>query len=278
MPHEWTLAVRRWAALTERHRHGEAPSRNAEYLLYQTLVGAFPLEVERAKAYLLKSAREEKQHTSWMEPDADYESALCAFVEQSLGDRAFMADLESFAAATVAPGRLNSLSQTVIKLTAPGIPDLYQGSELWDLSLVDPDNRRAVDYTRRRQLLQECAGLCAEDALARSDDGLPKLWLIQRVLELRRAHPSYFEGDYAKLDARGRFSEHVVAFRRGEDLLVVAQRLPHTRGSDWSDTSLELPRGEFENALTGAREQGGARLLAQILANFPVAVWKRVAR
>ncbi|MDQ2644919.1 MAG: malto-oligosyltrehalose synthase [Myxococcota bacterium] len=275
IPGEWRAAVLRWSAQNERHRTGEWPSRNAEYLFYQTLVGAYPLDAERAKAYLLKAAREEKQHTSWTESNADYEAALSSFIERVLGDADFLADLERFTRPLITPGRINSLSQTLIKLTAPGVPDLYQGSELWDLSLVDPDNRRAVDYRLRQRLLAECPELTPEAALARSDEGLPKLWLIQRVLRARRESPEPFDQAHEPLTVRGKFSGHVVAFQRGNGLIAVAQRLPVTRGDDWSNTVLELPTGDWRSVLSGAAVDGGSRPVAEILGQFPVELLRR---
>jgi len=276
LPEQWREAVQRWSAQNERHRTGEWPSRNAEYLLYQSLVGAFPLDVERAKAYLEKAAREEKQHTSWTATNADYESALSSFVERVLSDRDFLVDLERFTTPLIAPGRVNSLSQTLIKLTAPGVPDLYQGSELWDLSLVDPDNRRPVDYEVRKRLLAECPPLTPEAALARSDEGLPKLWLIERVLRLRRQAPELFDGAHEPVAAHGPFAEHVVSFQRGGGLVAVAQRLPLSRGDDWSNTVLELPRGEYQSALSGESFEGGPRPMADVLRRFPVELLRRV--
>jgi (1->4)-alpha-D-glucan 1-alpha-D-glucosylmutase len=270
IPGEWRAAVSRWSVLNERHRTSEWPSRNAEYLLYQTLVGAFPLDAERAKAYLLKAAREEKQHTSWTKSNPDYEAALTSFVDRALADPDFLADLERFTRPLITPGRINSLSQTLIKLTAPGVPDLYQGSELWDLSLVDPDNRRPVDYRLRQRLLAECPGLTPEAALARSEEGLPKLWLIERVLRARRESAELFGAAHEPVTVRGKFLEHVVAFQRGNGLVAVAQRLPVTRGDDWSNTVLELPRGEYRSVLSGDSIEGGSRPIAEILRRFPV--------
>ena len=140
--------------MTESHRAGDWPDRNTEYFFYQTLVGAWPVCTERLTVYMEKVSREAKVHTSWTSPNADYDDALRLFVEASLADAAFMQDVE-FVEPLVGPGRINSLAQTLIKLTAPGVPDLYQGTELWALHLVDPDNRRSVDYDERRRALSE---------------------------------------------------------------------------------------------------------------------------
>src|SRR5262245_5744517 len=144
IPERWAGAVHRWSVRNSRHRPGDWPDRNAEYLFYQTLVGAWPIDSDRMTAYMAKATREAKAHTSWTSPNETYEHALRAFIESSMADRAFTSDLEAFVAPLIAAGRVNSLAQTLLKLTTPGIPDIYQGNELWDLSLVDPDNRRPV--------------------------------------------------------------------------------------------------------------------------------------
>ena len=150
LPGAWESAVVRWAEQNTAHKQDGWPDRNAEYLLYQTLVGAWPIEAGRAGAFMLKAAKEAKVHTSWTDPNAGYDDALSAFVTAVLADRDFVADLEAFLAEhrIVERGRVNSLAQTALMLTCPGVPDLYQGTEVWDVSLVDPDNRRPVDYAR----------------------------------------------------------------------------------------------------------------------------------
>lgn len=154
-PHEWRTAATRWASRNARHKTDGWPERNMEYLLYQTLVGAWPLDIQRAGDYMLKAAREAKINTSWTENNEPYEEALGRFVAAVLDDEGFVRDLEGFVETIRDAGWVNALGQTLLKLTAPGVPDIYQGTELWDLSLVDPDNRRPVDYALRRQLLAE---------------------------------------------------------------------------------------------------------------------------
>jgi (1->4)-alpha-D-glucan 1-alpha-D-glucosylmutase len=275
IPERWAAAVRRWSARNEKHRRDglpDRPDRNTEYLLYQTLVGAWPLSVERAAAYLEKAAREAKAHTSWTRQDAAYEEALCEFVAAVLGDREFVEDLEGFLAPLIGPGRINSLAQTLLKLTAPGVPDIYQGTELWDLSLVDPDNRRPVDYALRRRLLDELErGLTPGEILARMDEGLPKLWVIRQALHLRRRRPELFAG-YHPLKVDG---IHAVAFQRGDGLIALAPRLVIGLGDDWGDTALEMPPGRWRDELTGEVAQGGRRRVADLLARFPVALLAR---
>jgi (1->4)-alpha-D-glucan 1-alpha-D-glucosylmutase len=280
IPERWGEAVRRWIAHNERHRRGDAPDRNTEYLLYQTLVGAWPLETERALAYMEKAAREAKAFTSWTRVNGAWEEELRTFITKVLADEEFLADLEAFTAPLVAPGRISSLAQTLIRLTAPGVPDTYQGTEIWDLSLVDPDNRRPVDYGLRRRLLAELkGGLSPEQILARMDDGLPKLWVLHRALELRRRLPEAFgeEGTYEPLAARGERAGHAVAFVRGGQAVTVAPRLVIGLDGDWQDTALDLPAGSWRNELTGERIEGGEIRLRDLLGRFPAALLSRLS-
>ena len=278
MPEAWGDAVRRWRGMNERHRRDGEPDRNMEYLIYQTLVGAWPIETERMLAYVTKAAREARVHTSWIDVNATYESALTAFVLGILGDDDFRADMGAFVAPLVRLGRVNSLAQTLLKLTAPGIPDIYQGCELWDLSLVDPDNRRPVDWDRRRELLAWLGDGCSpEEIMAREDDGAPKLWVIRQALRLRRDRAEAFgpRGVYAPLNAKGARAAHVVAFSRGETTVTVAPRLVHGLGGDWRDTELELPAGRWRDVLTGTERPGGPRPMTELLGRFPVALLDR---
>jgi len=277
IPERWAEAVRRWTGRNERHRRDGAPDRNTEYLFYQTLVGAWPIDERRMKAYMEKAAREAKAHTSWIRRDGAYEKGLADFIDRVMADEEFRGDLEGFVADLVTPGRINSLAQTLLKLTAPGIPDLYQGTELWDLGLVDPDNRRPVDFDRRRRLLDELPGLSPEDILSRSDEGLPKLWVIRQALNLRRRQPRYFgpEGDYRPLAARGPRAAHAVAFLRGDGAVTIVPRLVLGLGGDWAGTALELPVGRWFNVLTGDKQASGTVPIREILARFPVGLLER---
>lgn len=277
MPAAWADTVRRWSAMNERHRRAGFPDRNSEYHCYQMLVGAWPLSQDRALGCLVKAAREAKQHTSWTHPNPVYEQALKDFAVSALTDAEFTADLERFVAPLVGPGYVNSLAQALIKLTAPGVPDIYQGTELWDFSLVDPDNRRPVDFALRRRLLEETRGLSAEAAWARRGEGLPKLWLIQRALRLRGQRPEPFAtgGGYEPLAAAGARAAHVVAFCRGGDVATVTPRLVWQLGGDWADTTLALPPGRWFNELTGDAVRGGRVPLRDLLRRFPVALLSR---
>lgn len=278
IPAVWSQAIRRWVAHNDQHRQGGWPDRNAEYLFYQVLVGAWPLPCARALAYMEKAAREAKQHTSWTDPDPAYEHALRAFVEAVLADEAFLADLAAFVAPLVWPGRVTSLAQTLVKLTAPGVPDTYQGTELWDLSLVDPDNRRPVDYGTRRALLQALATAPIEEVLARADEGLPKLLAVQRALQLRHRRPEAFgaQSTYEPLQVSGPKAAHALAFARRSQVATVVPRLVLGLNDGWGETTVRLPPGRWTDQYTGQDLDGGEVALAELLARFPVALLERV--
>jgi (1->4)-alpha-D-glucan 1-alpha-D-glucosylmutase len=281
IPDEWATVVRRWTAMNGAHRRGEWPDTAMEYLLYQTAVGAWPLSVERAVAYMGKAAREAKQHTDWLRPDEAYDAALAAFVGGVLSDERFTADLEGFVA-TVAPyGRINSLATTLLKLTSPGVPDIYQGTELWDLSLVDPDNRRPVDYTLRNDVLETSRS--APPAASWSADpgsGAAKLALIASALALRERRPEAFDqrGEYVPRRAHGEFADDVVAFTRGDPpgVMSVVQRRSLRRRGNWGETMIMLPDGAWRNLADGTERVGEVRL-ADLLAAFPLALLERAA-
>jgi len=278
IPGEWEASVRRWAEHNDRYRTQGYPDRNLEYLAYQTLVGAWPLSAERLAQFLQKAAREAKVHTSWVNPAVAYEDAVNRFAASILGDAEFTSDLESFLGRNqlVARGRVTSLAQVTLLLTCPGVPDLYQGSELWNLTLVDPDNRAPVDHETRRSLLGDVRRLDAAGALARIDDGGTKLWLIERLLAERTRRPDAFASRvYTPIHATGTKARHALCFTR-ESLLVAVPRLVAGLGGDWADTEIDLPRGSWTNIFTGKREQGGRAVeLGNLLQDFPVVVMTR---
>jgi (1->4)-alpha-D-glucan 1-alpha-D-glucosylmutase len=236
---EWDEAVERWRAinapLIEAMPAASRPSRAHQYMLYQALLGAWPLTgpnhtfVERMQAYVVKAAREAKEQTSWLNPDSLYEEGLTTFVEQLLdrdGSRAFLDSFEPFVSRVALLGALNSLSQLALKLAMPGVPDLYQGTEFWDLSLVDPDNRRPVDFGERIAALTSIGQQADWGRLADAwPDGRIKLALMHTLLALRGRAPALFtEGGYRAVDVTGPHRNEVVAFARtnGRDAIIVA--------------------------------------------------------
>ncbi|MBU2285646.1 MAG: malto-oligosyltrehalose synthase, partial [Gammaproteobacteria bacterium] len=331
MPAAWRLALRRWRKMNERVREkiagrdspADAPSEADEYLLYQTLLGTLPPDGldaaaiepfrQRIVTYMLKAARESKMHTRWTLPDETYEAALEGFIGALLGsvdDNAFLDDIQPIAATLAWFGAFNSLSLMLLKYGSPGVPDLYQGNELTDYSLVDPDNRRPVDYAVRERLLESFDAMAADPAtlparvgelLQSPCDGRAKLWIIWRLLSLRREQPVLFrDGDYQALPTHGARGKHVVAFiRRHEDqvLVMIVGRLfwsfestygtstaPHVRpvGAMWEDTTVHvigLPEGcVLENVLTGetfALPEGMLKL-ADVLGSLPGAALRVV--
>jgi (1->4)-alpha-D-glucan 1-alpha-D-glucosylmutase len=287
IPGPWRDAIARWSDHNDQYRlasGGQSPDRNDEYLLYQTLVGAWPIEVERVQAYMEKATKEAKVHTSWVSPDGDYDEAVRTFVASVLADAWFVADLERFLAEQriVEAGRVNSLAQTVLLFTSPGFADLYQGTELWDHSLVDPDNRRPVDYEARRRLLSGFVAGSGDEPPAVDDTGAAKLWVTHRLLMDRRRRPAAYgpESQYRPLAAQGEKADHVVAFSRSAGLVTVVPRLPLgvdlARAWGWGDTVLPLPEGEWTDVLTGLTCAGGRdATLSGLLSRLPAAVLAR---
>ena len=274
MPDEWRGVLARWSRANEKHKTDAMPDANTEYLLYQTLIGAWPIAPERLLPYMEKACREAKQQTSWLAPNEKFENATRKFIEGLYGDREFLHELEAFVRPLIEPGRISSLSQTLLKFTTPGVPDTYQGEELWDLSLVDPDNRRPVNYDLRRQLLGSLSALSPAEIWQRSDEGLPKLWTTHRALCLRTCKQRSFgpDGAYRPLRASGSKACHLISFMRADDVVVLVPRLVWQLGGDWQDTSLNIPAGTWRNVLTGQSVPGGPVKVAEVLREFPVAL------
>ena len=293
LPSSWRLWLRRWSVLNRSHRsevHGEsAPSRADEYHFYQALITVWPADAGRLKAYMLKAAREAKVRTSWINPDEEYEAALERFVAESMASALFQKELNDAVPPLAHLGLLVSLSQALIKVASPGVPDYYQGTELIDLSLVDPDNRRPVDYAVRAKLLGELEKQRPKPAelLAHLADGRAKLHVIRRGLAVRKAHPALFHGgEYRALQASGGAEEQVIAFSLsagGKSIVAIAPRLFARQlgeaaapiGAFWGEARIALPEGEYEEALTGVRQHGGERRIAELLAEFPGALLLR---
>ncbi len=274
IPALWREALCRWHKINKKYKTDDLPDRNTEYLLYQTMLGAWPIPTDRLLPYMEKACREAKQRTSWLAPNEQFESATRRFIEAIYEDRPFRDDLEKFVETLVEPGRINSLSQTLLKFTAPGIPDTYQGEELWDLSLVDPDNRRPVDYSLRRRLLDELPALSVEDVWRRIDEGLPKLWTVYHALRVRRERAAALteSGTYLPVYARGSKEKHLVAYQRGDEVLVMVPRLSWELAGEWQDTSVQIPAGSWLNVLSWDHFAGGITQLADVFRAFPVAL------
>ena len=277
IPERWSEALNQWSGLTAAAWRNRTPDRHAEYLLYQTLIGAWPISQERCWQYMLKACREAKIKTSWHEPNHGYEENIRGFVEGVFQVPEFVAALEKFIEPLILPGRINSLAQTLIKMVAPGLPDFYQGTELWDLSLVDPDNRRPVDFALRARLLQRARGMQAAEVLQEWESGLPKLWMTMRVLALRHERSELFAAAsrYQPLVAQGSHLAKLLAFRRGEHLISVVPRFTMTLGAQWGDTRLPLPGGQWRNCFTDEVVQREV-VPASLFAGFPVALLLRV--
>ena len=278
VPGRWRTALLRWSRMNRNFRSGKYPDPNTECFLYQTLIGAWPIDKERLAAYMEKATREAKQQTTWTQANRDFEDALRRFIEQILESTQFVAELEAFVGRILRAARVNSLAQTLVKYTAPGVPDTYQGSELWDLSLVDPDNRRPVDYEVRRSMLRELqAGMTAEAIVGRMDSGLPKMWVAHKALSLRREHPHWFNAGagYTPLIAAGPKKEHLVAFLRGENVITVVPRWNLKFGDSWAGAMVDLPAGTWRNGFTGDVVEGGRQRAHSLLHRFPVALLVR---
>ena len=308
IPDQWEGQIRVWSRITKKMKKRvggrDVPDRNDEYFLYQTLVGAWPFGekehpefVKRIKEYVIKAVREAKVHTAWLKPDADYEEAYVSFLEKILEPgNPFLESFLPFQRMVAHYAVYTSLSQTLIKITSPGIPDFYQGCELWDLNLVDPDNRRPVDYEKRRAALEDMRTKAERDTpqlidelLTTKEDGRIKLYLIQEALKARREKELLFrEGEYIPLDMVGSLQEHAIAYaRRHEETwaVTVAPRFYVTLAGEgdhplgvaaWKDTALLLPEEAPEtwrNSLTREKIKGRGRLpAAEILRVFPVAL------
>lgn len=296
-PDLWQQALKRWAKWNRKAKRkieGEiAPSGNEEYLIYQTLLGAWPFAeldregregfTERIQQYLTKALKEAKVNSSWTEPYEEWESAVSDFIATILDEeksRLFLSDFVQFANKIQGAGAMNSLTQTILKCTLPGVPDFYQGTEIWELSLVDPDNRRPVDYARRAELLREVKDGDPAELLADWKSGKVKLFLIQRLLQFRSEHAEFFrQAAYEPIEVRGSKAEHVIAYRRvweGQELVVVAPRLsggwnfPFV-GEVFDDVHVSLD-GKFRNLLTGKQIDAVAPLAEQ-LGRLPFGVY-----
>jgi (1->4)-alpha-D-glucan 1-alpha-D-glucosylmutase len=310
MPDEWLKKLRTWIKINrgkKKRAQGLAvPDRNDEYFLYQTLIGAWPFSdaeypdfIARIKRYIIKAVREAKVHTAWLKPDTEYEDAYVSFAEKILTRsqaNAFLKDIIPFCRRVSHYGMLNSLSQTLIKITSPGVPDFYQGTELWDLNLVDPDNRRPVDFQKRRSLLKEIRTRAEKnlpalisDLLQNREDGRIKLWLVFMGLRARKEYAEIFRsGNYVPLAVSGRYSDKIVAYGRNAGdrwgvtlvprfLVTLVREEEDPLGTDvWQDTRVPLQDGFprlWRNVLTGEVIHAQDTLvIGEVLRSLPVAL------
>jgi (1->4)-alpha-D-glucan 1-alpha-D-glucosylmutase len=309
IPDQWEAEVALWQKINQPHKQSQGdrviPDANDEYFLYQTLVGALPFEpfdhdefVQRITDYAIKSVREAKVHTAWLRPDTEYEQGFIHFIDALLAseeENEFLQRLQAFHQKIAFYGMGNSLAQLLLKMTAPGVPDIYQGSEMWDLSLVDPDNRRPVDYERRFHELQELNQWAARDRpsllenlITYPKDGRIKLFLTSNALAARTEHVDIFqEGDYCPVRVAGKYADHVVAFMRRAGtryaLTVVPRFMTQLVESGtfplakaWQDTVLEIPGGasaQWTDVFTQQSLTGAATIpVGNVLAQFPVAL------
>ncbi|HEY3757956.1 MAG TPA: malto-oligosyltrehalose synthase [Opitutaceae bacterium] len=302
LPEDWRLWLHEWRGLNQAHKTTldghPAPDSNEEFRLYQALLGAWPLGAtepdedfrKRIREYFRKAVNEAKLNTTWVEPNEAWLDAGDKFIDRMLSPdtgRDFLASISAKAARLSHLGMVNSLTQTTLKLTCPGVPDFYQGNEVWDFSLVDPDNRRPVDFDAREQLLAQAEARDLRDLLLHWQDGAAKLRVVHRLLTFRADHPELFaDGDYVPLEAAGQHAYHAVAFarRRGADRLVVVVPRQTARlgcppiGLMWTDTTAVLARGtesagEWREVISGRTIAPADRFaLSELLADFPVAV------
>lgn len=256
LPGQWEHAIRRW--LSRGAAHG-CPDERTGYFFWQTLVGAWPLDVERATRYMEKATREAKLQTSWQTPNAGYDDALLKFVTAVFGDDELLTEVADFVAALVPYAHANSLAQKLVQLTMPGVPDVYQGCELPNFALVDPDNRGAVDFDVRRAALPSLVD--------------EKLRVTATALRLRRNHPDWFVS-YEPLHASGAAADHLVGFMRSPTVAVLATRFAAhlERDGGWRDSVVRLPDVAWVDAISGIEHDGGDVLVAHLLSAYPVAL------
>jgi (1->4)-alpha-D-glucan 1-alpha-D-glucosylmutase len=320
IPSRWYRAIRRWESFNYEKKHLihglPAPDSNEEYLLYQTLIGTWPLDngansggrngteyVNRIQQYMIKALREAKVHSSWLSPNLAYEEAVSGFIERILApDSAFVTDFVEFQQPVARSAFASSLSQTLLKITVPGVPDFYQGTELWDYSLVDPDNRRPIDYDVRQKLLEslQASNVNAEELMSNPRDGRIKLFVTSRALGIRRSYPDLFaRGDYVPAQVMGDRKRNVIAFGRrlgGNAVIVIATRfalrsrlvagMSEISNGGWGNTAVTIDSGFagcYRDAFTGRdfcnRPVRNACLIpmAQVCDQLPMVLLERVS-
>ncbi len=301
IPQEWSQQVNQWREINQAYKQNGSPDANDEYFFYQTLLGVFPFEEDdlanlpnRIKDYILKAVREAKVHTAWLRPDEEYEQAFFSFIDRLLAAKEsdFWQQFRPFQKQIAEYGIYNSLAQILIKNTAPGVPDLYQGAELWELSLVDPDNRRPVDYEQRINFLEDIKAKIElnilqliRELIEIKENGKIKLFLTHQLLQARKEYSEIFSnGDYQPIEVTGKYQNHLVAFARNygdKTIVAIAPRfltgivkpgqLPLSV-EVWSDTSLKLAHKNWHNLIDHQTIVGENLAVGKILQNFSVAL------
>ncbi|MGM0366173.1 MAG: malto-oligosyltrehalose synthase [Actinomycetota bacterium] len=296
IPELWQEKLLEWKEINRPKKKAGCPDANDEYFLYQAMLGSYtgsaPSFEHRMEKYIIKAIREAKVHTAWIRPDAGYEEGFVCFFKDLLADSNFMQDFAGFVQMISFWQSFSSLSQALVKITSPGIPDFYQGTELWDYSLVDPDNRREVDYKKRAQLLSRIKDGNGDEflknILQNTGNGMAKLFLIHRALEARKMYMDIFlKGDFVPVDVSGKFKGNIIAFSRVLEkkwMVTVAPRffsqlirsgLP-LGTAVFKDTKIHLPFGNMRNLITG--KECGSLLIGELLSDFPAALlWGKEA-
>ncbi|NGM66934.1 malto-oligosyltrehalose synthase [Sphingobacterium sp. SGR-19] len=299
-PEAWIEQLNTWQKIVKEHYEGDLPHANDIYAIYQAIFGSYPMPgcsddgfEDRFLNYLTKYLREGKEHSAWADPDERYEQRTQRFAQFLLDkERPFYPVFHTYLKGMVDFGIMNSLAQLLLKLTCPGVPDIYQGTELWDLSFVDPDNRRRVDYAIRQQYLQEIDELANDNVLPilwkERYNGKIKLWLMKTLLAIRNKYSSIFtKGEYVPLEVKGKYHEHILAFARNhkdEWLVVVVPlhlaaieelRNRVVQGFDWQDTTVVLPNSkpvQWRHLLSPIEDEGTTLAISSVFKDYPLAV------
>lgn len=273
IPDKWKTNVKKWKKMNASLRISGVPDANTEYLLYQTLFATWPIEKERILQYMEKAVREAKAHTNWSNPDQKYESSLQDFINKLYDNAEFIKSLADFASDQTEAGQTNSLLQLTIRLTAPGFPDIYQGCEVWNNSLTDPDNRRPVDLAHNLELLDQLENKNYREIMYELASGLPKLFIIKTLLALRKQVPAFNQPDsYRPVDVLGSKNDDIIAYMRGNAVIVIVPRLYLSGTNRWDGARIIIPAGRWQNVLTNKLIDSGSNKIKDLLKDFPVAV------
>ncbi|GAB4266649.1 MAG: malto-oligosyltrehalose synthase [Candidatus Rifleibacteriota bacterium] len=273
IPDEWQKTLTCWQQLNAKYKTDNRPDANTEYLFYQTLVGCWPISVERVSKYMEKAVREAKVYSNWFRPNLEFENCLKNFISKAMANTDFIKSLNDFLKKITAQGSYNSLAQLALKLTAPGIPDIYQGNEIWNNSLTDPDNRRPVDFEKITGYFASLSNMKYDEVIHKCKEGQAKQYLIKTILNLRRNLYIFNEPDSFKpVEVLGLYADNVVAFMRGTEVMVVVPRLTLKIRKKWGSTRIILPEGNWRDIFTGQIHKAGSNKLKDLVKHFPVSI------